>query len=139
MIAELGIVIGICFILVMVFSLMIGLYDKYTPEGAIGILGEKMKEKHYYLNKSKFLFVFIFIMNYKWKKGYISKNSFWALVSVYIYLLLAIITEIIFMCFQIILRIDIPLLFVCIWIVVPFICLFIMLPCVFHFLQKNKE
>ena len=137
MVLELIIVFAISIFMILLFSLIITVWDKYTIEGALGILDEKAKSKHYCLKKTKICFLFIFISNRKWKSGYISKYSFWAMVAVYIYLVIAIIIEIILMSLNIVLRIEHPLIFVSIWVSIPLIFIFI-IPLIFHKIQNEN-
>ena len=138
MFLEIIIVFGVSCFLVAVFSLIICISDKHTGEGAVGILDKNAKTRHYCLKKSRIFFVFVFLMNRKWKKGLISKDSFWGLLTVYSYLICASIVEIIFMCCGIILRLDMPLIFVGVWVLIP-VLLLIVLPLTIGAKQKTAE
>ncbi len=138
MFLEVIIVFGISLFLVLLFSLIITMSDKYTPEGILGIMDQNAKSRHYCLKKTRICFLFIFLINRKWKKGLISKYSFWAVMTIYIYLFVAIIVEIIFMSFDVVLRMDMPLIFVGIWILVPVVFL-IITPFTLHAIQKFNQ
>ena len=117
---ELIIVLGITVFWMLCHSLIVAIVDKYSGEG-IYVASDEIKKAHYFLKKSKFLFWVVFVINRKWKKGMISKFSFWATIVAYIYYFFSTIIETVFLCFNIQLRLDLPLAFVCIWIIIPMI------------------
>ncbi|MDE7454972.1 MAG: hypothetical protein K2M64_04005 [Clostridia bacterium] len=55
-----------------------------------------LEEKHYFLKKSKFLFVFPLAVNWNLKNGIIRKSSFWATIGYYIYFLCFYIADVIY-------------------------------------------
>jgi len=135
---EVIIVFGISLFLILFSSLIIAMFDKYTAEGILGIMDQNAMSNHYCLRKTRICFLFIFLINRKWKKGLISKCSFWAVMAIYIYLFVAIIVEIAFMSFGVILSGEMPLAFVGIWVLIPVVFL-IITPLVFRAIQKFNQ
>lgn len=136
MVVELIIVLGISIFWLLFHSLIVSIADKNTGEGIFFADG-KIKSNHYHLQKSKFLFLFIFLINRKWKKGLISKFSFWAIVISCVYILVAIIIEIVCFCFDWILRLTMPTLFIGLWVIFPIIITWLS-AIIIHVKQKKK-
>ena len=55
-----------------------------------------VEAKNYLLKKSIFLFVPVFVITRNWKTGIIRKDSFWSLISLYIYQLCFFVADLIF-------------------------------------------
>lgn len=112
--------------------------DQFSGDG-IYIINDEIKKHHYHLKFYKFLFAVVFVINRKWRKGLISKYTFWGMCILYFYYILEIICHTIgglISCKS--LMIDIPILYVTLVVLIPAIYIVVTMNIISRITKKKK-